>query len=153
MVRRHRLRGAALCFSLATCTVGLMALGTAHSETQTAKPGGPGSVLYLTYCESCHGVAGLGDGPAAASLRTPPADLTQLWKRYGTPLDRKRLAEYIDGRMLTSYHGAESREMPIWGEEFFGDAPPDTVGIEGARRHLIRVLVNYLQRLQSEQAT
>ena len=151
MVRQHRSRGAALCFSLVTCVVGLMALGAAHGEPQAAKSGGAGSVLYLTYCQSCHGVAGLGDGPAAASLRTPPADLTQLWKRYGTPLDRERLAEYIDGRMLMSHHGA--REMPIWGEEFFGDAPPDTVGIEGARRHLIRVLVNYLQRLQGEQAT
>jgi len=151
MVRQHRLRGGALCFSLVTCIVGLMAHGAAHSETQAPKTGGPGAVLYLTYCESCHGVAGLGDGPAAASLRTPPPDLTQLWKRYGTPLDRERLAEYIDGRMLFSYHGG--REMPIWGEEFFGDAPPNTVGIEDARRQLIRVLVEFLQRLQGEQAT
>lgn len=151
MVRRHRLRGGALCFSLATCIVGLMVHAAAHSETEAPKSRGPGSVLYLTYCESCHGVAGLGDGPAAASLRTPPPDLTQLWKRYGTPLDRERLAEYIDGRMLFSYH--QGREMPIWGEEFFEEAPPNTPGVEDARRRLIGVLVDFLQRLQSEQAT
>jgi mono/diheme cytochrome c family protein len=109
----------------------------------------PGRILYLTYCESCHGVAGNGDGPAAGSLRTPPADLTRLWRRYGTPLDRQRLAEYIDGRLLVSFHGR--REMPIWGDEFFADAPPGTPGLEATRRRLIEVLVEYLETLQTEQ--
>jgi mono/diheme cytochrome c family protein len=129
--------------------------GTAHAEEQSGaqrpKQGGPGAILYLSYCESCHGVAGLGDGPAAASLRTPPTDLTQLWKRYGTPLDREQVARYIDGRMLLSAHGP--REMPIWGDEFFGEAPPKTPGLEDTKRHLIDVLVNYLQQLQSARET
>jgi mono/diheme cytochrome c family protein len=109
----------------------------------------PGRILYLTYCESCHGLGGAGDGPAARSLRTPPADLTRLWQRYGMPLDRQRLAEYIDGRLLVSFHGR--REMPIWGDEFFADAPAETPGLEATRRRLIEVLVEYLETLQSEQ--
>jgi len=111
--------------------------------------GGPGRILYLTYCQGCHGVAGRGDGPAAASLRTPPADLSLLWQRYGTPLDRERLAEYIDGRRLIGPHGG--REMPVWGREFFEDAPslePDLV--EDEKRHLIEVLSAYLETLQTE---
>lgn len=32
--------------------------------------------LYETRCQSCHGVAGGGDGPAAAGLAAPPRDFT-----------------------------------------------------------------------------
>ena len=114
-------------------------------------PRGPGAVLYLTYCESCHGVGGEGNGPAAASLRTPPTDLTRLWERYGTPLQRDALADYIDGRLLANAHGP--REMPIWGAEFFEDVPSETPNLEALRRRLIGLLVEHLQSLQSEQPT
>jgi mono/diheme cytochrome c family protein len=33
--------------------------------------------FYHTYCQVCHGAAGTGPGPAAASLSHPPADLTK----------------------------------------------------------------------------
>jgi mono/diheme cytochrome c family protein len=135
---------AALAMGLAACPE--------RSDRTTAAPateGGPGRILYLTYCQGCHGLAGRGDGPGAASLRTPPADLTRLFERYGTPLDRERLAEYIDGRRLTGPHNP--REMPVWGREFFEDAPafgPEVV--EDERRHLIEVLSAYLETLQAE---
>jgi putative copper export protein/mono/diheme cytochrome c family protein len=35
-----------------------------------------GARLYPRNCASCHGPAGRGDGPAAAALKVPPADLT-----------------------------------------------------------------------------
>ncbi len=40
-----------------------------------------GARLYPEHCASCHGAEGRGDGPAAAGLRIPPADLTagHLW--------------------------------------------------------------------------
>ena len=110
---------------------------------------GPGQILYLTYCQSCHGIAGHGDGPAASSLRTPPTDLTLLWERYGTPLDRERIEEYIDGRRLLDFHG--EREMPIWGKEFFAEVPPGTPNLESVKHRLIEVLVLYLETLQTEQ--
>ena len=34
-----------------------------------------GRAVYRQHCEVCHGAQGRGDGPAAASLRPPPADL------------------------------------------------------------------------------
>ncbi|MDR7485527.1 MAG: CopD family protein [Armatimonadota bacterium] len=34
-----------------------------------------GGRLYRQHCQACHGPAGAGDGPAAAALRPPPADL------------------------------------------------------------------------------
>ena len=96
-----------------------------------------------------HFAEGRGDGPAAASLRTRPTDLTRLWQRYGTPLDRKRLTAYIDGRGLLEVHGRG--EMPVWGDEFFEDAPPLTPNlVEGAKQHLIAVLVEYLETIHTE---
>ena len=40
-----------------------------------------GASLYQPHCGACHGAAGRGDGPLAASLSVPPADLTasHLW--------------------------------------------------------------------------
>jgi high-affinity iron transporter len=35
-----------------------------------------GAALYRTECAACHGAAGRGDGPAAAGIEPPPADLT-----------------------------------------------------------------------------
>lgn len=136
---------------LAGLAVGLAACPERTERTAgvAAGEGGPGRILYLTYCQGCHGLAGRGDGPAAASLRTPPADLTRLWERYGIPLDRERLAEYIDGRRLLGPHGP--REMPVWGREFFEDAPPIKPElVEDEKRHLIEVLSAYLETLQTE---
>ncbi len=40
-----------------------------------------GAALYPSHCGACHGADGRGDGPAAAALPVPPADLTaaHLW--------------------------------------------------------------------------
>ena len=135
---------------LAGLTLGLAACPERRGAAGVpAREGGAGQILYLTYCQGCHGVAGRGDGPAAASLSTPPADLTRLWERYGTPLDRKRVAEYIDGRQLIGPHGP--RGMPVWGREFFADAPQLEPGlVEDEKRHLIDVLSAYLETLQTE---
>lgn len=144
----RRVRGAALVLALA----GVVAASPEQPERNAAAPasdGGPGRILYLTHCQGCHGLEGRGDGPAAASLRTPPADLTRLWQRYGSPLDRARLTAYIDGRGLLQVHGP--REMPVWGDEFFEDAPPLSPShVERAKQHLIDVLFEYLETIQTE---
>ncbi len=148
---RPELRGRALISGLAALLLGLAACADRAEQPAAPAPTtavGPGRILYLTYCQSCHGLAGRGDGPVAAWLRQPPPDLTRLWERYGTPLDRERLAEYIDGRWLVDVHG--TREMPLWGSEFFVDAPPMAPSLEGDKRHLLRVLAEYLETLQTE---
>src|SRR3546814_17007640 len=35
-----------------------------------------GAALYQQMCTACHGVAGAGDGPAAAGMEPPPIDFT-----------------------------------------------------------------------------
>lgn len=39
-----------------------------------------GGEMYTTWCASCHGTSGKGDGPAASDLKTKPTDLTMLAK-------------------------------------------------------------------------
>jgi hypothetical protein len=46
--------------------------------------------------------------------------------------------------------GAHTREMPIWGDEFFEDVPPTTPSLESVKARLIEVLVEYVETLQTE---
>ncbi len=53
-----------------------------HSPTGFASASiAQGAALYPAHCASCHGTDGRGNGPAAAGLPVPPADLTaaHLW--------------------------------------------------------------------------
>ena len=112
---------------------------------------GPGQVLYLSHCEGCHGVSGEGNERVASSLRRPLPDLTRLWQRYGTPLDRERLSDYIDGRLLLGVHPRGG--MPVWGAEFFIDVPQQTPDLERLKAHLIGVLIDHLETLQTRRAS
>ena len=40
--------------------------------------------------------------------------------------------------------------MPIWGDEFFEDAPSQAPNVEQMKRRLLDVLVEYLETLLSE---
>src|SRR5690606_12425299 len=57
-----------------------------------------GALLYQHYCESCHGESGRGDGPEAATLPIPPADLGRLAAENGGRYPADRVAAAIDGR-------------------------------------------------------
>jgi mono/diheme cytochrome c family protein len=76
-----------------------------------------GPDLYHAHCAACHGPEGKGNGPAAAALKTKPADLTILAKNDGGKFPTARVQKFISGDdpSLLS-HG--SREMPVWGPIF-----------------------------------
>ena len=72
-----------------------------------------GKQMFKSYCAPCHGVDGRGAGPAAAALKTPPADLTALARmNHGKYPDRHVLAVLRFGSDIPA-HG--SVEMPVWG--------------------------------------
>jgi mono/diheme cytochrome c family protein len=106
-----------------------------------------GSDLYAQYCSACHGSAGKGDGPLAASLRRAPADLTQIAARNGGKFDEAALMSVIDGRRAVAEHGP--REMPVWGarfeDELKGEPMQTYVGLLQTRS-----LVDYLRSLQAK---
>jgi mono/diheme cytochrome c family protein len=57
-----------------------------------------GKRVYVNRCAVCHGVAGKGDGPLAAQLKTPVADLAQIQKNNGGVFPFDWLYGVIDGR-------------------------------------------------------
>ncbi len=106
-----------------------------------------GRALYLRDCASCHGIDADGRGPVAPALKTPPADLRILSKRYGNPLPEDQIARFIDGRADVLAHGP--REMPIWGERVW--APGEAEEKETKVSHRVADLVAYLQSIQKAQ--
>ena len=110
-----------------------------------ASAGSAGGTLFNTYCAACHGADARGNGPVAGVLRVQPPDLTLLTRRFGTPLNRDKVTEYIDGRVAVMAHGP--RDMPVWGnrlqDELIGrPATEDTV------RRTIDSIVMYLVSIQ-----
>ena len=116
------------------------------ASAQAPSPGAAaGRVLYLSYCASCHGVSGEGNGPVAGSLREPPTDLTRLAERYGTPLPRQELAAFIDGRRDVAAHGP--RDMPVWGRRFV-DPSLGGPSSERVAEEAIQRLLDFLATIQ-----
>ena len=75
-----------------------------------------GSAPFRSYCASCHGAGGEGDGPLAANLRVAPADLTRIAKRNHGKFDADKVRRAVDGRGPQEIHGGS--DMPVWGDAF-----------------------------------
>ena len=103
-----------------------------------------GPYLFRTFCASCHGADGRGQGPVADTLRTRPPDLTTIALRRGGTFPADDVHASIDGRRPVPGHG--SREMPVWGDVLRSTEGQDDATIK--RR--IDALVQYLQSLQAK---
>lgn len=115
----------------------------AGAQTPTDGTTLSGSALYRSYCASCHGTSGKGDGPVAAHLRRPPTDLTRLTARNKGTFPADELERIIDGRQVVRVHG--DSDMPIWGDAFSRTLSGSD---EDAIRLKIREIVKHLQSLQ-----
>lgn len=135
----------------------LAALPAAHanSPSQVSSAQTPGLAVelghadFLTYCATCHGIGGKGDGTVAEFLTIEAADLTQLRKRNGGYFPRERMTEVIDGRIEVKVHGP--RSMPVWGDWFKREAAES--GARKATREeivsaRINALVAYIETIQ-----
>jgi mono/diheme cytochrome c family protein len=91
----------------------LSALLPAVTDPTWAQNQAEGKKLYLTYCSSCHGDNGKGDGPAAQSLPVKPANHTA--GAVMNQLTDKFLMEIISkgGSAV-----GKSPMMPGWGGQF-----------------------------------
>ena len=103
-----------------------------------------GKDMYIAYCASCHGKDGIGNGPAAAALKTQPTDLTILAVKNRGKFPDSRIAEVIKGDKLTAAHG--NKEMPVWGPVFF------TLGRHDQAQEQLRIhnLTTYLESIQQK---
>jgi mono/diheme cytochrome c family protein len=106
-----------------------------------------GHDLFRTYCASCHGPTGAGDGPIASSMRRKPANLRQIAKRNGGQYPSELVYQVIDGRQQVRGHGGP--DMPVWGDAFARttDAPD-----EATIKLKIQALVVYLESIQEQTA-
>jgi mono/diheme cytochrome c family protein len=124
------------------------AVVAAPQPSATGQQAAPdGARLYRTYCASCHGVSGRGDGPMAEYLRVPPTNLTQWARRHGGTFQEDIVARAIDGRDRIGSHGPS--DMPVWGDAF---TSPLAGGGEPALRDRVRAIVRHLASLQESQA-
>ena len=107
-----RYAGLGMVLAVALFTLPSVSLGGAEDSPAVDW----GRDLYMSYCVSCHGWTGKGDGPAGLALKSPPADLTQLSARNGGEFPSTQVKRYIEGETLIQAHG--SRQMPVWGKVF-----------------------------------
>ncbi len=76
-----------------------------------------GKDMFNAYCASCHGTDAKGNGPAAAALKSVPADLTALAKNNGGKFPTDRVMSILTGQGAVTAHG--NRDMPVWGPVFW----------------------------------
>jgi mono/diheme cytochrome c family protein len=145
-IRREILAG---CAALAIAGLALFAQRARAEQPADLVLASLGEPYYRSYCASCHGLEGTGDGPAASALRNAPADLTRMAQRRGGVMSDGEIAQYIDGRFAVTAHG--TREMPVWGARFSEQVPEAGVG-DSMARGKIAVLVEYLKSIQVQTA-
>jgi mono/diheme cytochrome c family protein len=125
--------------------IGLVALThtIAGAQSATVRQEMEGQQLFRTFCVSCHGPDGRGNGPVAFALKRPPADLTTIAGRNGGVFPRERLIRYItDGDSSTPAHG--SKDMPVWGPNLTALTPGSNKPVS---EHITNI-VAYLESIQ-----
>lgn len=103
-----------------------------------------GQADYRSYCASCHGMSGRGDGLMAEVLLKKPANLTVLNRNNGGKFPIDKVIATIDGRFEVAGHGG--REMPVWGKVFRGES--EASSHEVAAEDRILALAYYIRSLQ-----
>ena|SRR2546425_5246457 len=103
---RRFIKRACVCEAVvAALILGLSSVAQAASDAAAAKEN------YTELCAKCHGEHGKGDGPAAATLTTKPADYTDC-ARMKTSSDKDLFAVIHDGGPARHL----SKDMAPWGD-------------------------------------
>lgn len=102
-----------------------------------------GGEVFRTYCATCHGTSGRGDGPLAGAMRRRPADLTEIARRNGGEYPSEVVFRTIDGKTPVRGHGGP--DMPVWGDAF---ARARDGGDATTVKERIDSLVDFIRSLQ-----
>jgi mono/diheme cytochrome c family protein len=103
-----------------------------------------GEKTFLTYCASCHGIDGTGNGPVAKALKPPPTNLTLIAKNNGGRFPAGFVGAVLKFGRNLSAHG--SQDMPVWGALF---KTIDPVHDPSGQKH-INDVVAYIESLQTK---
>lgn len=101
-----------------------------------------GAYLYRTFCASCHGDTGRGDGPVADLAVRRPANLTTLALRHGGVYPRAAVRATLDGTSAVEGHAGPG--TPDWAESLRRSARGD----ERAVQQQIDAIVAHVETLQ-----
>lgn len=97
-----------------------------------------GRQMYVSYCASCHGEDGRGNGPTAAAMKKKPVDLTMLSQKNHGKFPSAQVVSVLQFGTESPSHG--SSQMPVWGPMFsaMNDSNPRemTVRINNLSRFL-----------------
>ena len=107
-----------------------------------------GVIEYEISCLPCHGIDGRGDGPVGKSLKSKPADLTQISRRNRGQFPYQSVINIIDGRTLAGSH--TDRDMPVWGDRYRSTAPSQPDKWDRRVRAQIAALAKYIETLQEK---
>jgi len=102
-----------------------------------------GSQLFHSYCAVCHGQDGKGNGPAAAALKSAPANLTLLTKNNGGKFPADHVKHILSTNSEYAVHG--SPDMPIWGPIFRRMGSDQNLGYLRAQN-----LTEYIRSIQEK---
>ncbi len=102
---------------------------------------------FVTYCASCHGEKGEGNGPVAGSLKNQPANLTYLQQQENDgKFPYKRVMDIVQGNPEYDKnfrtHGPAA--MPVWGKIVYEGSNERTTIAETRIRHI----VDYIKSIQ-----
>jgi hypothetical protein len=119
-----------------------IACSSPQSSTRSSTNGPTGAELYATYCATCHGADGKGNGPTAPALRVRPPDLTVLAKRNRGRFPESEVYQIIKWGGGLASHG--SKDMPVWGMAFKSASKGDETEVNAR----IKALTQYLDSIQ-----
>ena len=84
--------------------LGLSVTVMTHTALSASGDAGKGEKIYQQFCLACHGPEGKGDGPVAATIKPPPANLAS-----------KAVKDKPDADLLTVIRkGKAGTAMPPW---------------------------------------
>ncbi|HKZ74884.1 MAG TPA: DUF6448 family protein [Steroidobacteraceae bacterium] len=116
-----------------------------HAEHRVSASG---AALYRESCASCHGLDGRGNGPVAPLIKATIPDLTRISARRDGKFPADEVYRIIDGQSRRA--SRDTRSMPVWGYELFGDHSDDRIAHRQATEKVER-LVEYLRSIQKSE--
>ena len=133
--------------ALAACEEGMSVPSDTSSTPERMPIAADGARLYMSYCASCHGEKGRGDGPMARAMTKAPKDLTLLSVRHGDRFPRAKVMSTVDGYARSNLSGPG---MPKFGELLSGDLVPydSGDGVQTPTPRKLVALVEYLETIQ-----
>lgn len=137
-----------LAVGVAVCLSAVLAWTAASDASPQERPPredyNSGAYLYRTFCATCHGDSGKGDGPVADIAVRPPSDLTVLARRHGGTYPRNEVMGVLDNTPPVAGHAPPA--MPNWHRVLRTTAGDD----ERVVRRRLEALVDHVATLQQK---